>query len=464
MSANPNKLEEQWQKFKLEISSTKDLGQIKLANLKLLEPKGVMGDLLIISAPSEATRKTVQEPKVYDAMKVAVHKVFGPVTPQIIVEEPVEELTETDDGQLFDLTPEKATVKKKDIKNLQAVGQLNPRYTFENFIFGSSNRFAYSAATAVADAPAKAYNPLFIYGRSGLGKTHLLHAIGHYALEHYADQDIKVLYVNSEKYTNDFINSISSEKAKKEFKKTYRNLDFLLIDDIQFLAKKNTTQEEFFHTFNTLLEGSKQVVITSDVPPKDLHSFEERLRSRFEQGLMVDVIPPSLETRIAILRHKNRLENLNVPDDIIELIASKVSTNIRELEGSLITVSAYASLNDVPITKSLTETALKQVVSDSTDIMISLDKIIRETAEYFDLTAEELRGKSRVRSIAFPRQIAMYLCRELSSDMTLGDIGKEFGGKDHTTVMHAVKRVSSFMKTDKKIYDQITEITVRIQE
>lgn len=448
-----------WKTFFNKLDKKEHLGRLNYANIKLLKPKGIMGDMLVIAAPNEAIRRKVEEKKIYTVIKQTVQEVFDGATPQIIIEKS----TFNDDNFYSDLSIDRtiATDQSKESKLIS--GRLNPKYTFDNFIWGTSNRFAYSAAVSVAEEPATAYNPLFIYGRSGLGKTHLLHSIGHYALNEFKRKNIKVLYVSSEEYTNDFINSISNEKAKNSFKNRYRNVDILLIDDIQFLAKKDNTQEEFFHTFNALLDGSKQVVITSDVSPKELHSFEERLLTRFTEGLLVDVIPPNLETRIAILRHKLKLGNLKVPYDVIELIASKIDTNIRELEGALIRISAYADLMNVELTIDLTQNILKELLDRSDKSIIDVARIIEKTAEHFSLKKEDLCGDSRVRSIVFPRQVAMYLCREMISDLTLALIGKEFGKRDHTTVMHAVKNISKLVKTDRNFYDQIAVLTASIK-
>lgn len=338
--------------------------------------------------------------------------------------------------------------------------RLNPKYSFDSFVIGQSNRFAHAAAVAVAEAPAKAYNPLFIYGDSGLGKTHLLHAIGHYAMSLYPG--IRVRYVSSEEFTNDFINSIANNRGSL-FQQRYRNIDILLIDDIQFLQGKAETQEAFFHTFNTLHDHNKQVVITSDVPPKHLTGFEDRMRSRFEWGLITDVQAPDLETRIAILRKKAQNEHLQVPDDILEYMASKVSSNIRELEGTLIRVTAFASLNRTPVDMPLVQTVLKDLITDDTDNVVAPVDIITATADYFKLTVDDLYGSSRSQAVATARQIAMYLCRELTS-LSLPKIGQLFGNRDHTTVMYANKKISELMKERRSIYNQVTELTARIKQ
>ncbi len=338
--------------------------------------------------------------------------------------------------------------------------RLNPRYTFDTFVIGASNRFAHAASVAVAEAPAKAYNPLFVYGDSGLGKTHLLHAIGDYAQHLYPG--VRVRYVNSEEFTNEFINSIRDDKAQV-FQRRYRDVDVLLVDDIQFLQGKVQTQEEFFHTFNALHQANKQVVITSDLPPKQLSGFEERMRSRFEWGLLTDVQPPDLETRIAILRKKAIGDQLRAPDDVLEYIASKIATNIRELEGALIRVTAFASLNRQPVDLQLAEVVLKDLISDGDGHEITSSTIMAQTADYFGLTLEDLTGTSRSRVLVTARQIAMYLCREMT-EMSLPKIGQAFGGRDHTTVMHANRKVRELMTERRSIYNQVTELTNRIRQ
>jgi len=344
--------------------------------------------------------------------------------------------------------------------NTTESAQLNPRYIFETFVIGASNRFAHAAAVAVAEAPAKAYNPLFIYGESGLGKTHLLHAIGAYAKELYGST--RVRYVSSEEFTNDFINSIRDDKASV-FQKRYRDLDILLVDDIQFLENKERTQEEFFHTFNTLYNANKQIVISSDRPPKQLTTLEDRLRSRFEWGLITDIQPPELETRIAILRKKAAQDKLNAPDDVLEYIASKISTNIRELEGALIRVTAFASLNRQGVDLSLAEIVLKDLIPEEGGPEITGPTIMAQTASYFSLSVDDLCGTSRSRVLVNARQIAMYLCRELT-ELSLPKIGQAFGGRDHTTVMHADRKIRQLMAERRSIYNQVTELTNRIKQ
>ena len=337
--------------------------------------------------------------------------------------------------------------------------RLNPKYTFETFVIGASNRFAHAAAIAVAEAPAKAYNPLFIYGDSGLGKTHLLHAIGHYAQRLFAGA--RVRYVSSEEFTNDFINSLRDDK-QHAFQRRYRDVDVLLVDDIQFLENKERTQEEFFHTFNTLHNADKQIVISSDRPPKQLSTLEDRLRTRFEWGLITDVQPPDLETRIAILRKKAAQDRLAAPADVLEFIASKIATNIRELEGALIRVTAFASLNRQLVDLSLAEIVLKDLIPAEGGPEITGATIMAATAEYFGLTMEDLCGSSRSRVLVTGRQIAMYLCRELT-DLSLPKIGQMFGGRDHTTVIHADRKIRGQMAERRATYNQVAELTQRIK-
>lgn len=336
---------------------------------------------------------------------------------------------------------------------------LNRRYTFDTFVIGASNRFAHAAALAIAEAPARAYNPLFIWGESGLGKTHLLHAAGNYAQPLFPGMRVK--YVSTEEFTNDFINSLRDDR-KVAFKRSYRDVDVLLVDDIQFIEGKEGIQEEFFHTFNTLHNANKQIVISSDRPPKQLATLEDRLRTRFEWGLITDVQPPELETRIAILRKKAQMERLAVPDDVLELIASSIERNIRELEGALIRVTAFASLNKTPIDKSLAEIVLRDLIADASTMQITAATIMAATAEYFDTTVEELRGPGKTRALAQSRQIAMYLCRELT-DLSLPKIGQAFG-RDHTTVMYAQRKILSEMAERREVFDHVKELTTRIRQ
>ncbi len=337
--------------------------------------------------------------------------------------------------------------------------RLNPKYTFETFVIGSSNRFPHAAAVAVAEAPGKAYNPLLVYGDSGLGKTHLLHAIGHYVRSLYSNA--KVRYVSSEEFTNEFINAIRDDRQDR-FKRRYRDVDVLLIDDIQFLEGKTQTQEEFFHTFNTLHNANKQIVLTSDRAPKRLEALEDRLRNRFEWGLITDVQPPDLETRIAILRKKAAMDRLTAPPDVLEFIASKIQTNIRELEGALIRVTAFANLNRQEVDMTLAEIVLKDLIPEGGEPEITHALIIAQTAAYFGVALEDLTGPSRGRHLVMARQIGMYLCRELTS-MSLPQIGREFGGRDHTTVMYADRKIRQLLAERRAVFNQVSELTNRVK-
>ncbi len=336
---------------------------------------------------------------------------------------------------------------------------LNPKYVFDTFVIGNSNRFAHAASLAVAEAPARAYNPLFIYGGVGLGKTHLMHAIGHYVLEQ--NKSLKVVYVSSETFTNELINSIRDDRTV-QFRNKYRNVDVLLVDDIQFLAGKERTQEEFFHTFNTLHEANKQIVVSSDRPPKEIPTLEDRLRSRFEWGLITDIQQPDLETRIAILRKKAKQENLQIPNEVLVHIAMKISTNIRELEGALIRVVAYSSLTNEQMSIALTDTALKDMLPASKQRQITINLIQKTVADYFDLKPEDFKAKKRNRSISHPRQIAMFLSREMT-DASLPKIGEDFGGRDHTTVIHACLKIGQEIKDDSSLESTIAAITAKIK-
>jgi len=355
--------------------------------------------------------------------------------------------------------PANKKTAKPDIITDSAQHMLNPKYTFDTFVIGSGNRFAHAASLAVAEAPAKAYNPLFIYGGVGLGKTHLMHAIGHYVLEH--TPMAKVVYLTSEKFTNEFINAIRDNRPD-DFRNKYRNVDILLIDDIQFLAGKESTQEEFFHTFNTLHEENKQIIISSDRPPREIPTLEDRLRSRFEWGLITDITPPDLETRIAILRKKAKADGLDIPNEVMLYIANQIDSNIRELEGALIRVVAYSSLENKDINADLAAEALKSIIPSSKPRVITIQDIQRVVGEQFGIKLEDFSAKKRTKSIAFPRQIAMYLSRELT-DFSLPKIGEEFGGRDHTTVIHAHEKISNLIKTDPQFQKQIQELESKLK-
>jgi chromosomal replication initiator protein len=349
-------------------------------------------------------------------------------------------------------------------KNIQVSDEmsstLNPKYKFDSFVIGNSNRFAHAASLAVAESPAKAYNPLFIYGGVGLGKTHLMHAIGHYILQN--NPNSKVVYVSSEKFTNELINSIKDDK-NVEFRNKYRNVDVLLIDDVQFIAGKERTQEEFFHTFNALHDANKQIILSSDRPPKEIPTLEDRLRSRFEWGLTADIQPPDFETRIAILKKKADVENLTIPNEVMVYIASKIKSNIRELEGALIRIVAYSSLTNRAISVDLASEALKDIISNKQTKHITIELIQDVVANYFNLRIEDFKSQRRTRNVAYPRQIAMYLCRKLT-DMSLPKIGEEFGGRDHTTVIHAYEKISGNLKTDEVLQNTINDISKKITQ
>jgi chromosomal replication initiator protein len=338
--------------------------------------------------------------------------------------------------------------------------RLNEKYTFDTFVIGASNRFSHAAAVAVAEAPARAYNPLFIWGDSGLGKTHLLHAVGHYAQRLFPG--MRVRYVSTEEFTNDFINSLRDDR-KVAFQRRYRDVDVLLVDDIQFLEGKEGTQEEFFHTFNTLHNANKQIVVSSDRPPKRLETLEDRMRTRFEWGLITDIQPPELETRIAILRKKAAQDRLAVPGDVLEFIAERIERNIRELEGALIRVTAFASLNRQPVDTQLAEIVLRDLIPDSATSEITAPTIMAVTADFFGITMDEMCGPGKTKALAQSRQIAMYLCRELT-DLSLPRIGQTFGGRDHTTVMHADKKIRNEIAQRRKTFEQVQELTARIKQ
>jgi chromosomal replication initiator protein len=446
--------------------------------LNLVEPKGVLAGTLYLEVPNDLTRGMLEQ-RIRGPLTEAVSRIgddavanFAITVNPDMTPEPRFDAPVPDYAEPVSQPAEQGTAPRQYIEAPfvpaaehsagpgRPESRLNPKYNFDNFVIGASNRFAHAAAVAVAEAPAKAYNPLFIYGDSGLGKTHLLHAIGHYAESLYPG--IRVRYVSSEEFTNDFINSIANNRAN-QFQQRYRDIDILLIDDIQFLQGKDSTQEAFFHTFNTLHDHNKQVVITSDVPPKHLTGFEDRMRSRFEWGLITDVQAPDLETRIAILRKKAQADHLQAPDEILEYMASKVSSNIRELEGTLIRVTAFASLNRSAVDMALVQTVLKDLITLDEDNVIAPTDIINHTAEYFKLSVDDLYGSSRSQAIATARQIAMYLCREMTS-LSLPKIGQLFGNRDHTTVMYANKKITELMKERRSIYNQVTELTSRIKQ
>ncbi|GAA4730155.1 hypothetical protein GCM10023216_22280 [Isoptericola chiayiensis] len=461
-----------WSQTLATLEARSDMTTRQLAFIKLAKPMAIVDDTVFIAVPHEQTR-TYLETSARDQLVSAMSSTLGrdirfgiTVDPELSHEAlagPAQDYAPPVDDPAMPGAPAEPVVAAPPVDRRESAEatRLNPKYIFETFVIGSSNRFAHAAAVAVAEAPAKAYNPLFIYGDSGLGKTHLLHAIGHYA--HNLYPHVRVRYVNSEEFTNDFINSIG-EGRTGAFQRRYRDVDVLLIDDIQFLQGKEQTMEEFFHTFNALHNADKQVVITSDLPPKQLDGFEDRLRSRFEWGLITDVQPPDLETRIAILRKKAASEHLAVPDEALSYIASRISTNIRELEGALIRVTAFANLNKQQVDSALTEIVLKDLITDDDQAAeITPAMVIAQTAAYFGLTIDDLCGSSRSRVLVTARQIAMYLCREMT-DLSLPKIGQQFGGRDHTTVMHANKKIAGQMAERRSTYNQVTELTSRIKQ
>ena len=415
--------------------------------LKSTKAHSLQGDTLTITAPNEFARDWLEE-----RYSQLISGILYDITGEELGVKFIIPQNQNEEALNFPNPPRKAD--KEDEHPELPLNMLNPKYTFDTFVIGSGNRFAHAASLAVAEAPAKAYNPLFIYGGVGLGKTHLMHAIGHYVLDH--NPSAKVVYLSSEKFTNEFINSIRDNKAL-DFRNKYRNVDVLLIDDIQFLAGKESTQEEFFHTFNTLHEESKQIVISSDRPPKEIPTLEDRLRSRFEWGLITDIAPPDLETRIAILRKKAKADGLEVPNEVMLYIANQIDSNIRELEGALIRVVAYSSLVNKDINAALAAEALKDIIPNSKPRTVTILDIQNAVGEHFSIRLEDFAAKKRTKLIAFPRQIAMYLSRELT-DFSLPKIGEEFGGRDHTTVIHAHEKISSLLKNDVQLQQDVKQI------
>ena len=429
-------------------------------HLDLAVPKGVLDDTLYIEVPNEVTRSMLQgrlRDQILDALS-ELAEVGGPKSFVAITNEDLQTAIKVDLVQETEIKWPEPEIYIPPTSS--TVSGLNPKYSFDSFVTGGSNRFAHAAAFAVAEAPAEAYNPLFIYGSSGLGKTHLLHAIGHYALT--LKPRLKVRYVSSEEFTNDFINAIQNNKTA-EFQAQYRDVDILLVDDIQFLQGKDQTQEAFFHTFNTLHDHNKQVVITSDLRPKQLAGFEERMLSRFEWGLITDIQAPEFETRVAILRKKAAMEKIQVPDEVIEYMAARISSNIRELEGTLIRVTAFANLNRQAIDMDLIQVVLKDTLSFAGDSNVSPMAIISATAEYYKLSPDDITGSGRQQAVALARQIAMHICRELT-ELSLPKIGMYFGNRDHTKVMYATNKISEQMIERRYIYNQVSEIIQKIKD
>lgn len=419
--------------------------------LKATKAHSLQGDQLVITAPNEFARDWL-ESRYLELISETIYDLTGS---KLNVKFIIPHNQQPDDLDL-ELAFQKTKQGEQQQQNEEPhQSMLNPKYHFDSFVIGSGNRFAHAASLAVAEAPAKAYNPLFIYGGVGLGKTHLMHAIGHYIQEH--NPQAKVVYLSSEKFTNEFITAIQNNKTV-EFRNKYRSVDILLIDDIQFLAGKEQTQVEFFHTFNALHEESKQIIISSDRPPKEIPTLEDRLRSRFEWGLITDITPPDLETRIAILRKKAKAEQLDIPNEVLVYIANQIDTNIRELEGALIRVVAYSSLVNQDMNAELATEALKDIIPSNRPTQITIHKIQQIVAEHYDLKIEDLKAKKRTRAVAFPRQIAMYLSRELT-DSSLPKIGEEFGGRDHTTVIHAQDKIKKSLHSDANLQKTIQTLS-----
>ncbi len=465
-----------WEQILVELS--KDISKLSCDSfLKPIVPLSINEQILELGTPNQFVKEFLED-RYVDSIKAATAKVTNnnlqlkiinlqlgdTVEPELVSTVPSISSVNTAEEFVLPTSTAITATTAPEIKTTNSViledsFSLNPKYVFETFVTGNSNRFAHAAALAVAEAPAKVYNPFFMYGGVGLGKTHLMHAIGHRILE--KNPNLRVLYISSEKFTNELINSIRDGNPES-FRQKYRNIDVLLVDDIQFLSKKEHTQEEFFHTFNTLHNANKQIIISSDRPPREIQTLEDRLRSRFEWGLITDIQAPDLETRIAILRKKALLENLTVPNDVMLFIASRIDNNIRELEGALIRVMAYASVTNQVVTNELVSEALKDVFPHGKTKEITLELIQEIVSSYFKIKMEDLLAKKRTRNLAFPRQIAMYLSRELT-DTSLPRIGELFGGRDHTTVIHAHDKIARERNEDNKLNNTIKELIKRIE-
>jgi chromosomal replication initiator protein len=442
-------LTETWEKV-LKILKVEIMSEVSYNTWILgLKPIGMRNGVFMISVPNELTLDIINQRYMLLFKESIKHVLNQDVEVECIVGEPESEETQQEEEV------QKDTAKPAP----ESLGSLNSKYTFDSFVIGNSNRFAHAASVAVAESPANAYNPLFLYGGVGLGKTHLMHAIGHHIQAN--NPNAKVVYVSSEKFTNELINSIRYDK-NLDFRNKYRNVDVLLVDDIQFIAGKESTQEEFFHTFNELYEARKQIIISSDRPPNEIPTLEDRLRTRFAWGLQADIQAPDFETRIAILKKKAEIEKYVVSSDVMVYIATKIKSNIRELEGALTRVMAYSSLtNNKNITVDLAAEALKDIISSTQTRSITIDLIQDVVANYYNLSVQELKSQRRTRNVAYPRQIAMYLSRKLT-DMSLPKIGDEFGGRDHTTVIHAYEKISAALKTDDSLASAIRIITKKV--
>ena len=497
MADRSHDLDEVWQRVVADLSGTLDGGQAESptlsaqqrAFLRLTRPLGLLDGTALLAAPTEFAKDAIERILRQQISDALGRHLGSPINLAVVVdpdgaatgtEVPAGPATAADWApELMDSTgplPAASLAPDPDLStrsdmwptytsatsdvNSRSRTRLNERYTFDTFVIGASNRFSHAAAVAVAEAPARAYNPLFVWGDSGLGKTHLLHAVGHYTQRLFPGT--RVRYVSTEEFTNDFINSLRDDR-KVAFQRRYRDVEVLLVDDIQFLEGKEGTQEEFFHTFNTLHNANKQIVVSSDRPPKRLETLEDRMRTRFEWGLITDIQPPELETRIAILRKKAQQDRLAAPAEVLEFIASRIERNIRELEGALIRVTAFASLNRQPVDTQLAEIVLRDLIPDSQTSEITAPTIMAVTAEYFDVSIEELCGPTKTKALAQARQISMYLCRELT-DLSLPRIGQTFGNRDHTTVMHADKKIRNEIAQRRKTFEQVQELTARIKQ
>ena len=410
-------------------------------------PCGIIGNKIILQVKESFLKEIIEKrhlPLIRTAIKMVTKNEYDIM---ITTEE------EQNAGNLHNLAAEKPAEN-------ELARNLNPKYVFDSFVVGNSNRMAHAASLAVAESPAQAYNPLFLYGNSGLGKTHLMHSIGHFILDR--NPQAKVLYVTSETFTNELINSIQNNK-NEEFRNKYRNIDVLMIDDIQFISKKEGTQEEFFHTFNALYESNKQIIISSDRPPKEIKTLEDRLRSRFEWGLIADVQPPDYETRIAILKKKAERDNLTVPDDVMAYIAKNIASNIRELEGALTRIVAFATLTNQDISIALAENSLKDIFSENSATPLTPELIQQVVAEYYNIRVEDIQGSKKPKNIAFPRQVSMYLCRKLL-DISLPKIGERFGGRDHTTVIYAISKIEKQLESDEGLQKTVHALEKEIKE
>lgn len=410
-------------------------------------PCGIIGNKIILQVKESFLKEIIEKrhlPLIRTAIKMVTKNEYDIM---ITTEE------EQNAGNLHNLAAEKPAEN-------ELARNLNPKYVFDSFVVGNSNRMAHAASLAVAESPAQAYNPLFLYGNSGLGKTHLMHSIGHFILDR--NPQAKVLYVTSETFTNELINSIQNNK-NEEFRNKYRNIDVLMIDDIQFISKKEGTQEEFFHTFNALYESNKQIIISSDRPPKEIKTLEDRLRSRFEWGLIADVQPPDYETRIAILKKKAERDNLTVPDDVMAYIAKNIASNIRELEGALTRIVAFATLTNQDISIALAENSLKDIFNENSATPLTPELIQQVVAEYYNIRVEDIQGSKKPKNIAFPRQVSMYLCRKLL-DISLPKIGESFGGRDHTTVIYAISKIEKQLESDEGLQKTVHALEKEIKE